>query len=205
MSKRSINQDTKETTGGFVDIAGINDNWMLDSYKFAPLKDGGSPILQFIFKNGAINVRLTEWDIDEAKEKERNQNNKNSKITDDEAVTKAYNAQNGRITQILRCFLNKEEVVINADTYADYSNAVIALLDKAKDKTQLLRMKTIYGSDGKYLEFSTRNGRFINLAKDPIGDMKITDWEKDRMKKENPTSEGELAGNTANPVKKGEF
>lgn len=210
--KRSINQETKETSGGFTEIAGISENWVLESYGYKPLaKNGvGNPVLAFHFKNGPLTTKLVEWDIDEAREIANNQKavaEGKSKISDEEAVNRAINASNGRITQILRCFVSKDEAVIDAESYADLANKVVSLLDKSKNKEEKLRMKTIYNKDG-YLEFSTRNGRFINLAKDPIGDMELKQWEKDQIKNNKksstPDSEAEVA-TAGGEERKGEF
>jgi hypothetical protein len=202
--KRSINQETKETSGGFVDIAGINENWTLDSWGFKPLgKDGsGNPVLFFNFKNGPINVRYVEWDIDAANEIK---NNKNTNLSDEEVVQRAINSSNGRIKQILGCFVPKESIVIDADSYEELGKSVVATLDKSANKEEKLRMKAIYGKNG-YLEISVRNGRFIQLAKDPIGDMKISDWESDKLKKEGADSNATVSNaSETGTQRKGEF
>lgn len=209
MAKRSLNESTKETTGGFVDVAGINTNWVLDSYGFGGLKKDGSgtPTLYFNFKNGAITTRLVEWDIDEANVIARNKANANSKLTDAEAVQKEINASNGRLMQILGCFVDRSKINIDADSYADLAKAVVAMLDSSTNKGEKLRMKTIYGKDG-FVEFSTRNGRFINLTKDPIGDMRLNDWEKDQIKnnkKESTPSTSEELETSNSDIRKGEF
>lgn len=211
MRDRSINQETKETSGGFVEVAGINDNWVLDSYGYGGLKKDGSgtPALWFTFQNGPINLRLAEYDVNETFERENNQKNTKSKITDDEAVDKAYNAQDGRLVQIIRCFLSKEEAVLTGKGFEELSKNIIALLDsKGKNKSEKIRLKVIYNKDG-YLTVSTKNGRFIQLAKD-TNNLVLSDWEANEIKnnkKSDATSEAGLA--TANSgtstVKKGEF
>jgi hypothetical protein len=197
--KRSINQDTKETTGGgFVDAVGINENWTLDSWAFAPLaKNGeGKPTLHFNFKNGPIGTRLVEWDIDEKYEIEQNKKSATSKLSDKEAVDKAVNASNGRLKQILGCFVPKDKISLEADDYADLGKKVVAMLDKYADKNEKLRIKTIYGNDG-FLKISTSNGRFINSASEPIGDMEVKKWEAEQIaknkKSSTPSTEEEVA------------
>lgn len=209
MRDRSINQETKETSGaGFIEVAGINDNWVLDAYGYGGLKKDGSgtPALWFTFQSGPINLRLAEYDVNETFERDNNKKNTKSKITDDEAVDKAYNAQDGRLVQIIRCFLNKEEAVLTGKGFEELSKNIIALLDsKGKNKSEKIRLKVIYNKEG-FLTVSTRNGRFIQLAIDP-NNLVLSDWEsneiKNNKKSDTPTSEAALA--TANTVKKGEF
>jgi hypothetical protein len=200
--KRSINKDTKEVTGGgFVDVVGINENWTLDSYGFKALDKAGTgkPTLHFNFKNGPMNIRYVEWDIDEKREIENNQKAKadgKSKLTDAEAVQRAVNASDGRLKQILGCFVPDDKISLDADGYAELGAKVVAMLDKYADKEEKLRIKTIYGNDG-FLKVSEKNGRFVNLASEPIGDMILKKWEldqiKDNKKSATPSTEEEVA------------
>ena len=195
MGKRSLNENTKETSG-FSDVAGINEDWIMESYGYGSLKtDGtGTPALYFNFKNGPINLRLTEFDItlESAAKFNSSYPNADKPKTDEEVYEKQVKEQDARLIQIARVFVDKSEATIEGDDFTQLAtNFVNLLTTKGKNLNEKLRLKVIYNSKG-YLEISTKNGRFIQLASDPIGDMRLTDWEKERVKKDSPDGDKDV-------------
>lgn len=209
-TKRSIGADTKETTGGFSDVSGIREDWTLDTYGYGPIdKNGTGPsALFFNFKNGAISLRLAEFDITPESAASFNAKYpKKTPISDEEAYTKAIAQQDANLIQIARVFVDKSEADIKGDNFEQLAkNFVHLLTTKGKNLKANLRLKVIYNSGG-FLKISTSNGRFINLASEPIGDMSLKDWEINEIKnnKKSADSDKTVASASTEGTKKRDF
>ena len=115
-------------------------------------KDGsGQTVLRFYFDKQGCNFIHTEFPIDENRIKENNRNNANSKITDDEAVTKAYKQLSRNISHILGSFVPKDKIVFSISekdpekAWDQFCDRVIEIAGKSYEGN-LFRLALVYNA-----------------------------------------------------------
>lgn len=114
--------------------AGIHDNVCFVSARTA-VSPTGRNFMEFRFEKDGKKLLHTEW---EPKEYEGN--------TVEQNQSKATN-QVTRIMRILKCFYPKEVLNFNGNSYKDFTDWVIAMLNSA-NKDILLKVKVVYNDDG---------------------------------------------------------
>jgi len=134
-------------------VAGIHDNVKLVSIvKEGAKKDGsGQLVLRFYFDKQGCSFIHTEFPVDENKIKQLNSANANSKVTDTEAVKKAYNQLARNVGHILRAFVPKDKVIFNISVtdptkaWEAFCDKVIEIAGKAYE-TELFRIGLVYNN-----------------------------------------------------------
>lgn len=114
--------------------AGIHDNVKLVSAR-ADKSINGNKFLEIKFEKEGKELVHTEWEP-----------TPNPTVSAEDNQKKATN-QVSRIMQILKCFYPKEILTFSGDSYSDFINWVVTLLNSA-DKSKLLKVKVVYNSKG---------------------------------------------------------
>lgn len=114
--------------------AGIHDNVKFTSVKTA-VSPTGKNFIEFRFEKDGKELVHTEWEPKERAEdtEEQNQNKATNQVT--------------RINRILRCFYPKEVLNFTGNSYKEFTNWVVAMLNAA-NKDTLLKVKVVYNKDG---------------------------------------------------------
>ena len=98
-------------------------------------------------------------------------------MTDEDYQAK-YDTQYSRMLQILECFYKEEELNFNGESFTEFANWVIDLLNKV-DKETLLRIKFVYNNRGFVTLPSYAKFQFIERMDTPKSNIKILD--KDQL------------------------
>lgn len=114
--------------------AGIHDNVRFVSARTA-VSPTGRNFIEFRFEKDGKELLHTEW---EPKEREGD--------TVEQNQSKATN-QVTRIMRILKCFYPKEVLNFNGNSYKDFTDWVIVMLNSA-NKDILLKVKVVYNDNG---------------------------------------------------------
>lgn len=114
--------------------AGIHDNVKLVSAR-AATSINGNKFLEIKFEKEGKELIHTEWEP-----------TPNPTVSTEENQKKATN-QVSRIMQILKCFYPKEALTFSGESYSEFINWVVNLLNAA-DKSKLVRLKVVYNSKG---------------------------------------------------------
>lgn len=114
--------------------AGIHDNVKLVSAR-AATSINGNKFLEIKFEKEGKELIHTEWEP-----------TPNPTVSAEENQKKATN-QVSRIMQILKCFYPKEALTFSGESYSEFINWVVNLLNTA-DKSKLVRLKVVYNSKG---------------------------------------------------------
>lgn len=114
--------------------AGIHDNVKLVAAK-AATSINGNKFLEIKFEKDGKELIHTEWEP-----------TPNPSLSAEDNQKKATN-QVSRIMQILKCFYDKAALAFSGNSYADFTNWAVNLLNAA-DKNILLRVKVVYNSKG---------------------------------------------------------
>lgn len=148
--------DVKITDNGskFLE-AGIHENVKLVSAKTANSPQGNR-FIEFMFEKDGKTFPHTEW---EPKPRDG--------MSEEENQTKATN-QVTRIMRILRCFYPQEVLNFSGDSYKEFAEWVVNMLNNANKET-LLRVKIVYNDRGyttlpSYVKFA-----FIEPMDIPVG------------------------------------
>lgn len=147
---------------------GINENVKLESVLFKPLKEEGTPILQYTFTDvKGRTLRHIMWEPDANKIKENLASypkkhtrankmwnvQKGDDMTPEQAVQVAAADFNAYNNHILNRFFSKDEIVkgmVGVTNYVDFSKAVVKLCSQIASKETLVRLKVVYSYDYKY-------------------------------------------------------
>lgn len=114
--------------------AGIHDDVKLVSAR-AATSINGNKFLEIKFEKEGKELVHTEWEP-----------TPNPTVSAEENQKKATN-QVSRIMQILKCFYPKEALTFSGESYSEFINWVVNLLNAA-DKSKLVRLKVVYNSKG---------------------------------------------------------
>lgn len=114
--------------------AGIHDDVKLVSAR-AATSINGNKFLEIKFEKEGKELIHTEWEP-----------TPNPTVSAEENQKKATN-QVSRIMQILKCFYPKEALTFSGESYSEFINWVVNLLNAA-DKSKLVRLKVVYNSKG---------------------------------------------------------
>lgn len=114
--------------------AGIHDDVKLVSAR-AATSINGNKFLEIKFEKEGKELIHTEWEP-----------TPNPTVSVEENQKKATN-QVSRIMQILKCFYPKEALTFSGESYSEFINWVVNLLNAA-DKSKLVRLKVVYNSKG---------------------------------------------------------
>lgn len=114
--------------------AGIHDDVKLVSAR-AATSINSNKFLEIKFEKEGKELVHTEWEP-----------TPNPTVSAEENQKKATN-QVSRIMQILKCFYPKEALTFSGESYSEFINWVVNLLNAA-DKSKLVRLKVVYNSKG---------------------------------------------------------
>lgn len=114
--------------------AGIHDDVKLVSAR-AATSINSNKFLEIKFEKDGKELVHTEWEP-----------TPNPTVSAEENQKKATN-QVSRIMQILKCFYPKEALTFSGESYSEFINWVVNLLNAA-DKSKLVRLKVVYNSKG---------------------------------------------------------
>lgn len=114
--------------------AGIHDDVKLVSAR-AATSINGNKFLEIKFEKEGKELIHTEWEP-----------TPNPTVSTEENQKKATN-QVSRIMQILKCFYPKEALTFSGESYSEFINWVVNLLNAA-DKSKLVRLKVVYNAKG---------------------------------------------------------
>lgn len=114
--------------------AGIHDDVKLVSAR-AATSINSNKFLEIKFEKDSKELVHTEWEP-----------TPNPTVSAEENQKKATN-QVSRIMQILKCFYPKEALTFSGESYSEFINWVVNLLNAA-DKSKLVRLKVVYNSKG---------------------------------------------------------
>lgn len=135
--------------------AGIHDNVKFVSAKFAE-SPNGNKFIEFNFEKDGKTLKHTEWEpiARDGNSEEQNQSKATNQVT--------------RIMRILRCFYPKETLTFSGNSYKEFANWVVTMLNSA-NKDTLLKTKIVYNDKGyttlpNYTKFA-----FIEPMNIPIG------------------------------------
>lgn len=175
--------------------AGINENCKLlgAEMKVSPIK--GNAFIEIAFENKeGVRFTQTEWTP-----------TKFEGMSDADLEAK-YDTQYARMLQILECFYPEEQLNFNGESFVEFADWLVDLLNKA-DKSILLRIKLVYNNKGfitlpsyakfKFIErMNVEKSQIVLLDKDQIVRPEIADKE---VANPNP-----LMGTTSNaPIQNG--
>jgi len=147
------NETVAESTNSKQFNAGITANVTLESITFeSPRKDGtGDKVLIFTFRGPEGEVyRHIEWDVQDGDEKKL------------ENMAK-------RIKHILTKFIPEEQAVLHGNTYEEFANGVIKLLNK-NNVGKSVAIKLVYNDKNnlqftKYLGFIAKEAKDLSISK----------------------------------------
>lgn len=114
--------------------AGIHEDVKLVSAR-AATSINSNKFLEIKFEKEGKELIHTEWEP-----------TPNPTVSAEENQKKATN-QVSRIMQILKCFYPKEALTFSGESYSEFINWVVNLLNTA-DKSKLVRLKVVYNSKG---------------------------------------------------------
>lgn len=114
--------------------AGIHDDVKLVSAR-AATSINSNKFLEIKFEKEGKELVHTEWEP-----------TPNPTVSAEENQKKATN-QVSRIMQILKCFYPKEALTFSGESYSEFINWVVNLLNAA-DKSKLVRLKVVYNAKG---------------------------------------------------------
>ena len=171
--------------------AGINENCKLlnAEMKVSPIK--GNAFIEIAFENKeGVRFTQTEWTP-----------TKFEGMSDADLEAK-YDTQYARMLQILECFYPEDQLNFNGESFVEFADWLVNLLNNA-DKSTLLRIKLVYNNKGfitlpsyakfKFIErMNVEKSQIILLDKDQITRPEIADKE---VANPNP-----LMGNSTTPV-----
>ena len=154
-----------KTTNKVVTV-GINDNCKFVTGEVKTSQNGNS-FFELIFENvEGVKITQTEW-----------KPTRFDGMTDEDYQTK-YDTQYSRMLQILECFYKEEELNFNGESFIEFANWIIDLLNKV-DKETLLRIKFVYNNRGYITLPSYAKFQFIERMDTPKSNIKILD--KDQL------------------------
>lgn len=112
--------------------AGIHENVKFTSARVA-VSPTGKNYIEFTFEKEGKTLTHTEWEPSANGNTEADQAKVTNQVT--------------RIMRILKCFYPKEALIFAANTYTEFSNWVVSMLNAA-NKEILLRVKVVYNDKG---------------------------------------------------------
>lgn len=137
--------------------AGINENVLLQSAKYERSPKGKDFLEITFIKNGAT-LTHTEWEPKMA-----------DFITTEEALQQKVDKQYSRMLQILTCFYPETALNFNGETFKEFAEWVVGLLNAA-DKNKKLRVKVVYNNKGYTTLPSYAKYTFIEPMELPEGE-----------------------------------
>lgn len=153
----------KEISTTKVIAAGINDNCKLigAELKMSPIQNNAFVEITFNTADG-LKFTHTEWTP-----------TKFEGMTDAD-LEKKYDTQYARMLQILECFYKEDELNFDGESFVEFANWLVDLLNKA-DKTVSLRVKLVYNNKGYLTMPSYAKFKFIERMDTAISAVKILD------------------------------
>lgn len=156
--------------------AGINEDCKLlgAEMKVSPIK--GNAFIEIAFENKeGVRFTQTEWTP-----------TKFEGMSDADLEAK-YDTQYARMLQILECFYPEEQLNFNGESFVEFADWLVNLLNNA-DKSSLLRIKLVYNNKGyitlpsyakfKFIEkMNIEKSQIILLDKDQITKPELADKE----------------------------
>ena len=126
----------KEITTTKVATSGINENCTLFKAESKVSPVAGNPFVEITFRTSdGLFVTHTEWAP-----------TKFEGMSDSDLESK-YDTQYARMLQILECFYTEDKLNFNGETFVEFANWLVSLLENA-DKSTLLRIKFVYNNKG---------------------------------------------------------
>lgn len=153
----------KEISTTKVIAAGINDNCKLvgAELKMSPIQNNAFVEITFNTADG-LKFTHTEWTP-----------TKFEGMTDAD-LEKKYDTQYARMLQILECFYKEDELNFDGESFVEFANWLVDLLNKA-DKSISLRVKLVYNNKGYLTMPSYAKFKFIERMDTAISAVKILD------------------------------
>lgn len=153
----------KEISTTKVIAAGINDNCKLvgAELKMSPIQNNAFIEITFNTSDG-LKFTHTEWTP-----------TKFEGMTDAD-LEKKYDTQYARMLQILECFYKEDELNFDGESFVEFANWLVDLLNKA-DKSISLRVKLVYNNKGYLTMPSYAKFKFIERMDAAISAVKILD------------------------------
>ena len=153
----------KEISTTKVIAAGINDNCKLvgAELKMSPIQNNAFIEITFNTSDG-LKFTHTEWTPTKFEG------------MSDADLEKKYDTQYARMLQILECFYKEDELNFDGESFVEFANWLVDLLNKA-DKTISLRVKLVYNNKGYLTMPSYAKFKFIERMDTTVSAVKILD------------------------------
>lgn len=153
----------KEISTTKVIAAGINDNCKLigAELKMSPIQNNAFIEITFNTSDG-LKFTHTEWTPTKFEG------------MSDADLEKKYDTQYARMLQILECFYKEDELNFDGESFVEFANWLVDLLNKA-DKTIGLRVKLVYNNKGYLTMPSYAKFKFIERMDTAVSAVKILD------------------------------
>ena len=153
----------KEISTTKVIAAGINDNCKLvgAELKMSPIQNNACIEITFNTSDG-LKFTHTEWTPTKFEG------------MSDADLEKKYDTQYARMLQILECFYKEDELNFDGESFVEFANWLVDLLNKA-DKTVGLRVKLVYNNKGYLTMPSYAKFKFIERMDTAVSAVKILD------------------------------
>ena len=153
----------KEISTTKVIAAGINDNCKLigAELKMSPIQNNAFIEITFNTSDG-LKFTHTEWTPTKFEG------------MSDADLEKKYDTQYARMLQILECFYKEDELNFDGESFVEFANWLVDLLNKA-DKTISLRVKLVYNNKGYLTMPSYAKFKFIERMDTAVSAVKILD------------------------------
>ena len=153
----------KEISTTKVIAACINDNCKLigAELKMSPIQNNAFIEITFNTSDG-LKFTHTEWTPTKFEG------------MSDADLEKKYDTQYARMLQILECFYKEDELNFDGESFVEFANWLVDLLNKA-DKTIGLRVKLVYNNKGYLTMPSYAKFKFIERMDTAVSAVKILD------------------------------
>lgn len=153
----------KEISTTKVIAAGINDNCKLvgAELKMSPIQNNAFIEITFNTSDG-LKFTHTEWTPTKFEG------------MSDADLEKKYDTQYARMLQILECFYKEDELNFDGESFVEFADWLVDLLNKA-DKTVGLRVKLVYNNKGYLTMPSYAKFKFIERMDTAVSAVKILD------------------------------
>lgn len=184
-----FDQNTQESTVVSTLPAGINESVTLRSVEYVEMSEGRDPLLQVTFGSKAGILKYVFWPVDPSKVLEPEGRNhkkdvpalgfvKDTPITREDAVKMEFDNFNQRLKHIATKFVSEEDAEIRANSYADFCQKYVALLNNDAVRDIPVRLKVTLNN--KNYSQLPKYPPFIESMEIPREQTKlrITQWDK---------------------------
>jgi hypothetical protein len=149
-----FDQNTQESSVTTLLKAGINENVTLQKVEYSSMSEGKDAVLQLTFSSSAGTLRSVFWPVDpnSVREPEGKVHRrdvpalgfvKDTPITRNDAVKIEFDNFNQRLKHIATKFVSEAEATIAANSYPDFCQKYVALLNRANLENTPLRLKVV--------------------------------------------------------------